>query len=104
MKMRIWILLIIGLCTAFVQPAKAEDFAPGTTVRHVNYAKHEITLELYRRKEGEREVKTYKMDPAPTITLDGDQVKLAKIKKGMHVTGIIESDPGTIVTLTVQSY
>jgi len=104
MRTRIWVLLIIGFCTAFVQPAKAEDFAPGTTVRHVNYAKKEVTLEIYRRKEGEREVKVYKMDMAATITLNGENVKLDKIHKGQHVTGIIESDPGTIVTLTVQSY
>jgi Cu/Ag efflux protein CusF len=104
MRITYWVLLLAGLFIAFAQPAMAEDFAKGTTVRHVDYAKNKITLELYRPGEGERMVKTYTMDPAPTITLDGSTVTLKAIKRGMHVTGIIESDPGTIVTLTVQTY
>jgi len=101
MTLRSLFLVLIGLGIAFFQPVAAEP--PGTVVKHVNYAKKTVTLELYRREQGTREVQVYKIDMGCTITLDGQTVKLEKIHRGQHVIGITEGDVGILDVLNCQS-
>ncbi len=97
------ILALIGVILGIVclQPVSAD--IPGTTIRHVNYEKQTITLELFRRDSGTKEVTVYKINMGCTFTLDGVTVNLRKLHKGQHVTGMTMGEPGTIDGLTVQT-
>jgi len=101
MRIRSAILIGLGLVMAFLQPVSAEP--PGTVVKHVNYAKKEITLELYRREQGTRQIMVYKIDMGCTITLDGQTVDLKKVHRGLHVVGITEGNPGELDALSLQN-
>jgi len=101
MRIRFWVLIVIGLVTAFSLPAFADP--SGTTVEHVNYEKKTITLLLYRRDQGTRQVTTYKIDMGCTFKLDGDTVPFRKIHRGQHVIGMTMGDTKIIDGLSVQS-
>ena len=99
--MKIFSLALILLSFIGLQSVSAEP--PGTTIKHVNYEKKMITLELFRRDQGTKVVTDYKIDMGCTITLDGQTVELRKLHRGQHVMGMTMGEPGVIDSLTVQT-
>jgi len=101
MTLRTLFLILVALGIAFLQPVAAEP--PGTVVKHVNYAKKEVTLELYRREQGTRQIMVYKINMGCTITLDGQTIDLKKVHRGLHVEGLTEGNPGELDALSLQN-
>jgi hypothetical protein len=101
MRIRSVVLILLGLLTLCFQPVAADP--PGTTVRHVDYANRTITLELYRRVEGTKQVTIYKIDMGCTFTLDGVTIKFKQVHRGLHVIGMTMGEPSVIDSLSLQS-
>ena len=95
------VLFALGFVTLLSLPVSAEP--PGTTVKHVNYENHTITLELYRRDQGTKVVTIYKIDMGCTFTLDGITIKFKQVHRGLHVMGMTMGEPNTIDSLSLQT-
>jgi hypothetical protein len=101
MRIRSIFLILLGFAIICWLPVSAEP--PGSTIKHVNYAKRTVTVELYRRDQGTRQVTIYKIDPGCTFTVDGVTATLKQIHRGQHVMGMTMGEPGVIDTLDVQT-
>ena len=101
MRIRSFVLVLLGLVIVCLQPVAAEP--SGTTVKRVDYANRTVTLELYRRDSGTKMITVYQIDMGCQFTLDGISIKFKQVRRGQHVLNVTLGGGNLIDVLDLQT-